>query len=159
MRAADVFLDGDQREPGRSNIRHVYAIASRLGTDSWLVSALGVGLLAFAFIINISGNRFIGTSSLVMAALKNGGIAVFAIVGLWVVDFSTEGLTATNDTSVGGFIASIALGILAYKGFTTITNSGAEITQPHRNVSRAIIISIVICVGLYFLMAWAVASA
>ena len=130
-----------------------------VGKNSWLVPALGVGLIAFAYIVNISGNRFIGTFSMVMAAIKIVGIAAFAIIGLWVADFSPEGLTSTNDASGGGFVASIALGILAYKGFTTITNSGAEIKDPHRNVSRAIIISIVICVVLYFFMAWAVASA
>ena len=52
----------------------------------------------------------------------------------------------------------MALAILAYKGFTTITNSGSEIVDPHRNVGRAIIISIVICVVIYFLVAMAVAA-
>ena len=139
-----------------------------VGDDHWLVPALGVGLLAFAFIVNIAGNRFIGTFSMVMAILKIGGIAVFAIVGLWVADFSLDGLTrvtAADDGSpgsgggIGGGIASVALGILAYKGFTTITNSGGEIKHPHRNVSRAIVISLLTCVVLYFVMAWAVASA
>lgn len=127
--------------------------------DSWPVPALGVGLLVFAFLINISGNRVIGRFSTFMAAVKIGGLGVFAIVGLWVADFSSAGLTNAGQASSGGFIASVALGILAYKGFTTITNSGAEIRHPHRNVGRAIIISIAICVVLYFLMAWAVASA
>ena len=52
----------------------------------------------------------------------------------------------------------MALAILAYKGFTTITNSGSEIIDPHRNVGRAIIISIAICVVIYFLVAMAVAG-
>lgn len=132
---------------------------STLGADHWLVPALGVGLLAFAFLVNIAGNRFIGTFSMATAALKIGGIAVFAIAGLWVADFSGAGLASTQDAAPGGFLASIALGILAYKGFTTITNSGAELQDPHRSVGRAIVISIGICVALYFLMAWAVASA
>jgi amino acid transporter len=137
-----------------------------VGENSWLVPALGVGLLAFAFIVNISGNRFIGTFSMVMAILKIGGLALFAIVGLWVADFSFDGLTSTTTPSestfgggLPGVVASIALGILAYKGFTTITNSGGEVKDPHRNVSRAIILSILICVVLYFFMAWAVAGA
>ena len=50
------------------------------------------------------------------------------------------------------------MAILAYKGFTTITNSGSEIVNPHRNVGRAIILSIVICVIVYFLVAMAVAG-
>lgn len=127
--------------------------------DSWLIPALGVGLLVFAFLVNLAGNKFIGPFSMVMAGLKIIGIGVFAIVGLWVVDFSPEGLTATTNASGGGFIASIALGILAYKGFTTITNSGDELKNPEKNVGRAIIISIAVCAVLYMLMSWAVASA
>lgn len=127
-------------------------------TDSWLVPALGVGLLVFAFIVNTLSNRFIGALSTIMAIAKVAGVALFAIVGLWLADFSSAGLSATTDSRGGGFIASIALGILAYKGFTTITNSGGEVKDPHRNVGRAIIISVAICVVLYFLMAWAVAS-
>jgi len=45
---------------------------------------------------------------------------------------------------------------LAYKGFTTITNSGGEITNPHKNVGRTIIISLLICTAVYFLVAIAV---
>ncbi len=126
---------------------------------SWIVSALAVGLLIFAFLLNISGNRAIGLFSLLMAFIKIGGIVVFAIGGLWIADFSFESRTASiEDTSVTGFIAAMALAILAYKGFTTITNSGSEIVDPHRNVGRAIIISIAICVVIYILVALAVAG-
>lgn len=45
---------------------------------------------------------------------------------------------------------------MAYKGFTTITNSGGEIKNPHQNVGRAIIISIGICIAVYMLVAFAV---
>ena len=128
--------------------------------NSWLVPALGVGLLIFAFIVNISGNRMIGTFSLVMSLLKIGGIAAFGVVGLWLSGFSFESMSApsTETGSSIGFLAAVALAILAYKGFTTITNSGSEIVDPHRNVGRAIIISIVICVVVYFMVAMAVAG-
>lgn len=131
-----------------------------IGDDSLLVPALGVGLLLFAFAINISGNRAIGTLSFVMAALKIGGIAVFGVAGLWLSGLSFESFqeTSTANQGVEGFLAAVALAILAYKGFTTITNSGSEITDPHRNVGRAIITSIVICVVVYFLVALAVAT-
>jgi len=128
--------------------------------ESWLVPALGVGLLIFAFVINISGNRMIGMFSLVMATLKIGGIAAFGIAGLWLSGFSFESFAApsTQASGAGGFLAAVALAILAYKGFTTITNSGSEIVEPHRNVGRAIVISIVLCVVVYFLVALAVAA-
>lgn len=128
-------------------------------STSWIVTLLGVAVLIFAFLINISGNRMIGMFSLIMAFLKIGGILLFAAGGLWLADLNFEVTEqAVHDTSATGFLAAMALAILAYKGFTTITNSGSEIVDPHKNVGRAIIISIVICVVVYSLVAFAVAS-
>jgi amino acid transporter len=131
-----------------------------VGDNSILVPVLGVGLLLFAFAINISGNRTIGTFSFVMAALKIAGIGAFGIAGLWLSGLSLETFrpASPQTDSIEGFLAAVALAILAYKGFTTITNSGSEITNPHRNVGRAIIASIIICVIVYFLVALAVAA-
>jgi amino acid transporter len=127
---------------------------------SWITSALAVGLLIFAFLLNISGNRAIGFFSLLMAFIKIGGILIFAIGGLWITGFSLDmgSTSVTEGSEPGGFFAAMALAILAYKGFTTITNSGSEIIDPHRNVGRAIIISIAICVVIYILVAVAVAA-
>ncbi|ANK79924.1 MAG: amino acid permease [Rhizobiales bacterium NRL2] len=128
---------------------------------SYLVPLLGVSLIIFAYLINISGNRSVGLLSLVMALLKVGGIVAFGVAALWAGGFTFEPATGEGglaDTPVGGFIASVALSILAFKGFTTITNSGAEIVDPHRNVGRAIIFSIAICVVVYLIVAFAVGA-
>jgi amino acid transporter len=126
------------------------------------VPVLGVGLLVFAYIINISGNKVIGKTSQFMAFIKIGGILVFAIGGLWAAQFTLSDLLplseSENDNSPASFVGAIALSILAYKGFTTITNSGGEIINPHKNVGRSIIISLIICVVVYFLVAIAVNS-
>ncbi|TCD14256.1 APC family permease [Oricola cellulosilytica] len=125
-----------------------------------LVSILAVGLIVFAFLVNIAGNKVIGPLSQVTALLKIGGIAIFAIATLWAAGFSFEAASGDvgNSTSAGGFLAAVALAILAYKGFTTITNSGGELKNPHRNVGRAIIISLAICLVIYLLVAFAVGS-
>ena len=126
---------------------------------SFLVPLLGVLLLIFAFAINISGNRVIERFSFILALIKIGGIAILGIVGLWIADFSfTNTSASTLNNSTGGYLAAIALAVLAYKGFTTITNSGSEIVDPHRNVGRAIIISIVICAIVYLLVSFGVAG-
>jgi len=123
----------------------------------WLVPALGVALLAFAFVVNILGNQFIQTFSFFMAFLKIGGIAVFAVAGLWASGLSFESVgLVPQETGPGSFLGAVALAILAYKGFTTITNSGGEIENPHRNVGRAIVIAIGICVAIYLLVTLAV---
>ena len=125
--------------------------------NNWLVPFLGVVLLAFAFLVNLLSNRFIQTFSFFMSFIKIFGLVLLALGGLWASGYSFESISlAPKDTDISGFLGATALGILAYKGFTTITNSGGEIIDPHKNVGRAIILSISICVVLYLLVAFAV---
>lgn len=130
-----------------------------LDANSVIVPALGVGLIVFAYLVNISGNRSVGLFSIIMAFLKIGGIAAFGIVALAASRFAFEPASGSLAIlPIPGFAASIALSILAFKGFTKITNSGAEIVDPQRNVGRAIILSISICLVVYLLVAFAVGS-
>ena len=99
--------------------------------------------------------------SKVTTLLKVVGIVAFGGVTLWAAGFSFRAATAGtagDADGLGGFVAGTALAILAYKGFTTITNSGDEVEDPHRNVGRAIIVSLLLCVVVYLLVAWAVGS-
>lgn len=128
-------------------------------TNGLLLSVLALGLIVFAYLVNAAGNRSVSTASLVMSAIKIGGIAIFAIAALWVSGFSGGAFAKAGSGFEGmGFVASIAFSILAFKGFTTITNSGGEIVDPHRNVGRTIMIAIGICVVTYLLVAVAVGS-
>jgi len=124
--------------------------------ESVLIPILGVALIVIAYFVNVSGNRSVGFLSIIMAALKVGGIALFGAAGLWASGFTFQ--ATGGDAGASGFVASVALSILAFKGFTTITNSGAEVTDPHRNVGRAIVLSIAICVVVYLLVAFSVGS-
>ena len=128
--------------------------------SAWLVPVLAVGLIVVAFLVNLAGNRLIGTVSKVTAVIKVAGIIAFSIAALWAAGFSfaPSATGMIGDTSATGFLAGVALAILAYKGFTTITNSGDEVVNPHRNVGRAIVISLAICVAVYLLVAFGVGS-
>ena len=119
-----------------------------LESSGILVSVAALALIVFAYFVNAAGNKSVSGFSLVMSAIKIGGIALFAIAAIWASGFS--GLDA--------LLASVAFSILAFKGFTTITNSGGEIIDPHRNVGRTIIISIAVCVVVYLLVAVAVGA-
>ncbi|BBI76183.2 hypothetical protein HAALTHF_53520n [Vreelandella aquamarina] len=109
--------------------------------------------------INLSANRLIETVASVLGFIKIGGIIVFGIVGVFIADSIEMG--AGNDAptpTITGFLGATALGILAFKGFTTITNSGSELKDPKRNLGKAITISIALCVVIYALVGFAVAS-
>ena len=124
-----------------------------------ILSGLAVALIGFGYLVNLAGNRTVEWVSSISAALKIGGIIVFALAALWVSGVSwTSILPSDNQASgsVEGFIAGVAIAILAYKGFTTITNSGGELVDPSKNVGRAIMISLAICLAVYMLVALAV---
>lgn len=135
-----------------------------IGKDSILVPILGVALIAVAFMVNVAKNEVISRISLIAAFFKIGGILIFGLITLWAAGFGFKagdviGSSASGpEPSIVGFIAAVALGILAYKGFTTITNGGDELEDPEKNIGRAIIISMVICLAVYLLVAWAVGS-
>ena len=123
-----------------------------------LVPIIAVGLIIFAYLVNVSGNRSVGLLSVLMSGLKIGGIALFGIAAIWASRGLELASAPSEEFAPLGFVASVALSILAFKGFTTITNSGGEITDPHRNVGRTIMISIVICAVTYLLVAVAIGS-
>lgn len=126
-------------------------------------SILGVILIAVAYIVNISGNKVIEVTATFTAIIKVAGIALLAISGLVISGLPTitGNYMATNSQSLPqgfGFVAALALSILAYKGFTTITNQGGDIVNPHKNVGRSIIISIAVCTIIYVTLALSVAG-
>ncbi|KAB2807684.1 APC family permease [Phaeocystidibacter luteus] len=125
-----------------------------------LIPFLGVCLIITAYVINLMGNKVIEGSSNVMSFAKIIGILVFALAAIWGVD-QFELSIVTPAERITGFdlsdtLAAAALSILAFKGFTTITNSGDEITKPERNVGRSIVYSILICLVVYLIVAFAV---
>lgn len=127
-----------------------------------LVPILGVALLAIAFVINVAGNKIIEATATITAITKILGIAILAIAGLAVGVFPSFGSAVSGSNGdmaiLGDFVAALALSILAYKGFTTITNQGGDIVNPTRNVGRSIILSVLICTVIYVTLALSVAA-
>ncbi|MBM3716358.1 MAG: APC family permease, partial [Actinobacteria bacterium] len=126
-----------------------------------LVAILGVILVVIATLVNLVGNRAVEASALITAALKIIGIAVLAIAGL-IATTLTNGwaslLEGNHPAQPLEAIGSVALCLLAYKGFTTITNQGEDLRHPERNIARSIYLSIVICAVLYLLLNIAVSA-
>lgn len=124
------------------------------------VPVLALSLILVAFLVNIAGNQVIGTVSNVSAVLKIGGLLVFAaiVAAASGITLGTSVIPPDGNPTLGSFVGATALAILAYKGFTTITNTGDEVVEPKKNVGRAIIISLTICLVVYLAICFAVVS-
>ncbi|WP_200807361.1 APC family permease [Demequina sp. NBRC 110053] len=121
----------------------------------WLIPVLAAVAITAAVAINLARNEAIGWLQTGGAIVKIGGIGLLAVAAIVAAGGSyeagSEGLTA--GASAGGFLAATGLAVLAYKGFTTITNDGSELRDPARNVGRAIWISLAICAVVYVVVA------
>tara|TARA_B100001971_G_scaffold210843_1_gene237186 strand:+ start:5631 stop:6926 length:1296 start_codon:yes stop_codon:yes gene_type:complete len=130
-----------------------------LGWGGKVVPWLGLGLVIISFLVNILSNKWIETFSFIMALIKGAGLLFLALGGLYASGVDLPSLSfEQSGTSPLNFLGAVALGVLAFKGFTTITNSGSEIKEPHKNVGRAIMIALGICLVVYILVTLAVGS-
>ncbi|WP_206025544.1 APC family permease [Rhodococcus sp. 14C212] len=132
------------------------------GSAVW-VPVLAVAAIVAATLVNLVGNRWVEGSATVTAAIKIVGIGALAVAGI-----AATGVSALSDLFTGGggrtpadggllgILAGTALCILAYKGFTTITNQGDDLRDPERNIPRSIVIAIAVCTVLYLLLTVAV---
>ncbi len=119
-----------------------------------LVPILGILAIVAATVVNLVGNRLVEGSAMTTAIVKIAGIAALAIAGLIAATSSGEGLVpqAVETPEIMGALGATALCVLAYKGFTTITNQGDDIQNPERNIGRSIMISLAVCAVLYVLI-------
>ncbi|NCT90564.1 APC family permease [Cellulomonas sp. APG4] len=132
-----------------------------------LVPALGVSLIAVAAVINVKGIGFVEGSAATSAAIKVVGLAVLAVAGLAAAGWSSVATAllpaAGTDDGTGagwfGLAAATTLCVLAYKGFTTITNQGDDLRDAERQLPRSILWSIVACAVVYLLLTVAVTAA
>ncbi len=126
-----------------------------------LVPVLGVAAIVAAAVVNLASNKLVESSATTTAVLKILGIAVLAIAGLVAAAAAGDGFLskASGDSlDITGLLAGTTLCVLAYKGFTTITNQGDDIRDPKRNLARSIVISLLICTVLYLLITVSVES-
>lgn len=126
-----------------------------------LVPILGVAAIVAAAIVNLASNKLVERSATTTAVVKIVGIALLAIAGLAAAGAAGDGFLSKSSgefVDIVGLLAGTTLCVLAYKGFTTITNQGEDIRDPKRNLARSIVISLLICTVLYLLITVSVES-
>lgn len=136
----------------------------------WLVPALGVAVIALAAVVNVRGVRLVEGSAAVSAAIKVFGLVALAVAGLLAAgtsslyevvtggDGGAGGEAILGESGWPGVIGATTLCVLAYKGFTTITNQGEDLRDAAKLLPRSIYLSIAVCAVLYLLLTAAVTA-
>lgn len=101
--------------------------------------------------INLYGVKETGLAELIIVTAKVLILGLFAVIGLTTVQ--TDHLLPLFDKGVAGVFMGAALIFVAYEGFELIPNSVNEMENPGRDLRRGILLSIVITISIYILVA------
>ncbi len=97
--------------------------------------------------INLYGVRETGNTELLIVTAKVLILLLFAVIGL--VNIKPDHLLPLFDHGAQGMLMAAALIFVAYEGFELIPSAVNEMEDPQRNLTRAIMWSIVITIVIY----------
>jgi amino acid transporter len=130
------------------------AIADALNEPRWLVTLWIALLLAAATWVNLRGLTLAAAVQDVVTTL-----IVLLTVGVGVLALTHEQthaarvLDATRDTSIGGFVQAVALGVLLYSAFEWVTTNAEEV-RVHHHIPRGMLVSLGILATCCALLAY-----
>jgi APA family basic amino acid/polyamine antiporter len=107
-----------------------------------------ISLIIFLSIINFIGIRTSTWTNILFTLIEAGGLLFIIIIGIPFFG-KINYLEIPTGSAFNSIFVAVALIFFAYIGFEDIANIAEEAKEPHRNLPRAIIYSIIITTILY----------
>ncbi len=127
------------------------ALLGGSGDDGSTMHHLLQTLVILSFLgINLYGVKASGSSELIIVTVKVLILALFAIIGL--MHIQPDKLQPLFNHGWNGVLMGAALIFVAYEGFELIPNAINDMEDPERNLTRGIILSILITISVYVLV-------
>jgi basic amino acid/polyamine antiporter, APA family len=114
---------------------------------------IAVGAIVVFTILNYFGVKRSSQANLVIVATSLGALITFVIAGLAAGALQWANLEPFAPAGWRGILESGAILFFAYSGYARIATLGEEVSNPKRTIPRAILITIVGAVLLYFAVA------
>lgn len=112
---------------------------------------LTAAVIVLVAAVNIAGTTLIDRVQTVIVLILLAVFAVFIAVTLAQLDPAL--LAPSTYPPAVDIVSSVALTFFAYLGFTVVSFTGGDLPDPHRNLPRAMYLSLAITVTLYILIA------
>jgi basic amino acid/polyamine antiporter, APA family len=121
---------------------------------SWNETAVAMGILIIAVVINLIGLKTSAIAQNLMVVILLLALALFIAFGLPKVDWSTLTPTIKNfmPNGIGKFLLGIGLLSFATGGAKFIAENGGEVENPKRNLPLSMIVSTMIVAVFYTLI-------
>jgi APA family basic amino acid/polyamine antiporter len=133
-------------------------LSDLFGIPSILLNIIFAIILVLALsIINLIGIRTSTRTNIIFTIIEASGLIIIIIIGF----FGTENpnfFALPTGSSFAVIFSAVALVFFAYIGFEDIANIAEEVKEPHKNLPKAIIYSVIITTILYCFTAISVVS-
>jgi amino acid transporter len=116
-------------------------------TPAWSGKVIGIGLIVAVVLVNMVGSKLVGRSELFVAAIELAILAVFAVFGAIKADPAR--LAENGDHHWLGVLFAAGLLYVTYEGFGVVTNSAGDMSDPARELPRAMFSALAIVVVVY----------
>ncbi len=106
---------------------------------------LASGVIVLFTMINFLGAEAVGKSEFTIVAIKVAILLLFIGVGAAFV----KPVAMKPDSEPASILYGAGIVFLAYEGFGLITNAGADMKHVHKNLPRALLLSVIITMVIY----------
>src|SRR5215210_6297340 len=120
-------------------------------TAGWVEEALAVGIVVLFTLVNFLGSRVMGRAETVIVAIKVGVLVLFIAAGIFFVE--PDRLAPSGWGEPQNLLFGAGVLFIGYEGFGLITNAAGEMTNPRRELPRAIYLATAIVITIYVLVA------
>ncbi len=128
--------------------------AFNVGASQTALVLTGLAVLFLMTILVSGGIRRSNTANKVIVRITLIGLALLVAAGLFVNGLPVEPIQfALTDTSASTILYGAALMFVAYTGYGRIATLGEEVAEPRKTIPKAIILTMVVIVILYLLVA------
>src|SRR6266568_4764277 len=118
---------------------------------------IAAGIIVLVTAINYLGVRTAGHFQIFLTSLKVAAVVAIVILGLTLGTLSEIHpalITSAAQGSTGAVLIAVVPAMLAYNGFQMLGPLGGEVSNPQRNIPRAVILGSLLVISLYVLVNW-----
>ena len=118
---------------------------------------IAAGIIVLVTAINYLGVRTAGHFQIFLTSLKVAAVVAIVILGLTLAKLSVIHpalIMSPAQGSIGAVLMAVVPAMLAYNGFQTLGPLGGEVSDPQRNIPRAVILGSLLVISLYVLINW-----
>jgi len=119
--------------------------------STWLDEAFAVGIVVLFTLVNFLGSRIMGRAETAIVVIKVGALVLFIAAGIFSVE--PDRLAPSGWGEPQNLLFGAGILFIGYERFGLITNAAGEMTNPRRELPRAIYLAVGIVITIYVLVA------